>query len=106
MKPSVHVALSARVELTRVVLPDGDFYRRLFTTRTDYNFSPDVSWANLIQYDNESHILGIQSRFRWILKPGTDLFLVFNRGWYRDEDDTYLPSFDRGSVRFQYTFRL
>jgi hypothetical protein len=106
VKPSVHVFLSARVELTRVELPAGDFYRRLFTTRADYNFSPNVSWANLIQYENESRILGIQSRFRWIVKPGTDVFLVFNRGWYRDLDATYLPSFDRGSVKFQYTFRL
>ena len=33
--------------------------------------------------DSESRVLGVQSRFRWIIKPGSDLFLVINRGWYR-----------------------
>ena len=77
------------------------------TVRFDYNFSTNVSWANLVQYDSESRILGVQSRFRWILKPGNDLFIVLNRGWYRREfDNRYLPSFDKGSVKLQYTFRL
>ena len=77
------------------------------TVRADYNFTPNVSWANLAQYDNESRIAGLQSRFRWILKPGNDLFLVLNRGWYRTLDDPrFEPSFDRGSAKLQYTFRF
>jgi len=54
---------------------------------------------------NESHILGFQSRFRWILKPGNDLFVVFNRGW-EDIDNRFRSAFDHGTVKFQYTFRL
>ena len=77
------------------------------TARADYNFSPDVSWANLIQYDNESRVAGLQSRFRWILRPGNDLFLVLNRGWVRSLDDNrFEPSFDRGCAKLQYTFRF
>jgi hypothetical protein len=59
-----------------------------------------------MQYDNESRILGFQSRFRWILKPGNDLFLVLNRGWYRTYEHTYESSFDRATVKLQYTFRF
>jgi hypothetical protein len=90
-----------------VTLREGVFTTQLFTLRADYNFSPNVSWANLVQYDSESRVMGVQSRFRWILKPGSDFFLVLNRGWYRREfDGHFLPYFDKGSVKLQYTFRL
>ncbi len=77
----------------------------MFELGADINFSPRISWANLVQFDNDSRILGVQSRFRWILKPGNDLFVVINRGW-EDIDNRFRPAFDRGTVKFQYTFRL
>jgi len=107
LKPNTHVALSVQTERNDVALPQGTFYTQVITGRADYNFSPDVSWANLVQYDNESRIAGLQSRFRWILQPGNDLFLVLNRGWVRTLDDNrFEPSFDRGSAKLQYTFRF
>ena len=48
----------------------------------------------------------MQSRFRWILQPGNDLFLVLNRGWLREFDGNYSTSFNRESVKLQYTFRF
>ena len=106
-KPSTHVLAAVAFERNDVSMREGSFSAQVFTVRGDYNFSPNVSWANLVQYDSESRILGAQSRFRWILKPGNDLFLVLNRGWYhRELDNRYLPSFDKGSVKLQYTFRL
>ena len=59
-----------------------------------------------MQYDSVSRILGFQARFRWILRPGNDLFFVVSRGWYRRDDESYVPSFDRGSAKLQWTFRL
>ena len=107
LKPNTHVALSVQSERNDVTLPQGSFYTQILTVRADYNFTPNVSWANLAQYDNESRIAGLQSRFRWILKPGNDLFLVLNRGWYRTLDDPrFEPSFDRGSAKLRYTFRF
>jgi len=79
----------------------------VMTGRVDYNFTANVSWATLTQYDNESRIAGLQSRFRWILQPGNDLFLVLNRGWHRTLDDNrFEPAFDRASAKLQYTFRF
>ena len=107
LKPNTHVALSARTERNDVVLPQGTFFTQIFTIRADYNFTANVSWATLTQYDNESRIAGVQSRFRWILQPGNDLFLVLNRGWHRTLDDSrFEPGFDRGSAKLQYTFRF
>jgi len=48
----------------------------------------------------------VQSRFRWILQPGNDLFLVLNRGWLKDLDGRYRREFDRGTAKLQYTIRL
>jgi hypothetical protein len=104
-KPDAHLRFEARTEHNDVVLPEGEFETSIYELRADTNFSPDLSWANLVQYDSDSRLVGFQSRFRWILKPGNDLFLVYNRGWLKSDDQT-LPSFERGSVKFQYTFRL
>ncbi len=107
VKPNTHIYASLQYERNDVSQSEGDFSVQVVTLSADYNFSPNVSWANLLQYDSESRILGVQSRFRWILKPGSDLFVVINRGWYRSEwDNRYTRSYDKGSVKLQYTFRL
>ena len=106
-KPTHHVRTSFEVGRNEVSLAQGTFTTQVFTVRADYNFSPNLSWANLLQYDTESRLLGVQSRFRWIIRPGSDLFLVLNRGWYRDPtDNRFVPVFDKGSAKLQYTFRL
>jgi hypothetical protein len=105
-KPSTHVALGVEIERNDISLPGGSFVTHVVAVKGDYSFSPDVSWANLVQYDNESRLLGVQSRFRWILKPGNDLFVVLNRGWYHDFEGRYHRLFDRGSAKLQYTFRF
>ena len=106
LKPGHHLLLGLRAERADVDLKQGSFYKQLFGFQADYNFSPNVSWANLVQYDNGSRILGFQTRFRWILKPGNDLFLVLNRGWFRTYERTYVSTFDRGTIKLQYTFRF
>ena len=47
----------------------------------------------------------VQAAYWWGSKPGNDLFVVINRGW-EDIDDRFRSAFDRGTVKFQYTFRL
>jgi len=106
LKPSAHVSLAIRLDRNDVALREGRFYTQVLTARADYNFTANVSWQNLEQYDNETRILSFQSRFRWILKPGNDLFLVLNRGWFRDFTGTYSTSFNRESAKLQYTFRF
>jgi hypothetical protein len=106
LKPTHHLLLGLTAMRADVSLVQGNFFYQLFGLQADYNFSPNISWANLVQYDNESRILGFQSRFRWIIKPGNDLFLVMNRGWYRTFEHDYLSTFDRGTVKLQYTFRF
>ena len=106
LKPSAHLLLDFSADRNDIYLKEGDFFTQLFSVQGNYNFTPNISWANLMQYDSESRIMGIQSRFRWILKPGNDLFLVLNRGWYRTFDHYYISSFDRATIKLAYTFRF
>jgi hypothetical protein len=106
LKPSSHLVLGLGAQRADVDLVQGKFFTQLFSLQANYNFSPNISWNNLVQYDNESRILGFQTRFRWILKPGNDLFLVLNRGWEKTYERDYISSFDRGTIKLQYTFRF
>jgi hypothetical protein len=106
LKPNAHLAIVLRADRNDIALRDGRFYTQVVTARADYNFTPNVSWQNLQQYDNESRLSSFQSRFRWILKPGNDLFVVINRGWVKTLDGSFDSTFDRVSSKLQYTFRF
>ena len=107
LKPSRHVALSVQAERNTVALPEGSFITDILTLKADCNVTPNLSWANLAQYDNESSVAGLQSRFRWIIQPGNDLFLIINRGWRRTLDESrFEPLFDSASAKIQYTVRF
>jgi uncharacterized protein DUF5916 len=106
LKPNAHLSVALRADRNDIALAEGRFFTQVVTARVDYNFTPNVSWQNLQQYDNESQLLSFQSRFRWILKPGNDLFIVINRGWIRTFDDRFESAFDRASSKLQYTFRF
>ena len=64
-----------------VRLPEGDFTTRLARLRVNLAFTPDISWQTIAQYDNVSDRFGIQSRFKWIVEPGDEIFLVLNQGF-------------------------
>ncbi len=89
-------------------LPEGDFIARILTSNIDYSISPFLSFTNLVQYDNRSDNLGLQSRIRWTITPGRDLFVVFNQGWLQDPMGGFrFQSQDtKVSTKFQYTFRF
>jgi hypothetical protein len=106
LKPNAHLSLAMRLDRNDIALVEGRFYTQVTTARADYNFTPNVSWQNLEQYDNETRLLSFQSRFRWILRPGNDLFVVLNRGWVKTFDGSYESAFDRASSKLQYTFRF
>ncbi len=82
---------------------------RAFTThigsgRVDLHFTPAVSLRNLVQFDNESNVLGWQSRLRWIYAPGCDFFAVLGTAWQREEDDSIVPT--EQSLQFKIAHSL
>ena len=78
-RPTHRVFLRANYTENRVNLPQGNFVQRLLETRIDLHYSANLAWTNLIQYDNVREVLAINSRLRWIIVEGRELFLVFNQ---------------------------
>ena len=103
-----HFQLAAQTEQTFARLKEGRFVARVYSLRADYAFSPFLTMSNLVQFDNESRNLGWQSRVRWILKPGNDLFVVFNQGWLQNERGGYnfRATGTKLAGKLQYTFRF
>ena len=100
--------ISLRTNQTFARLPEGDFTARIVTSNINYSASPRLSFFNLIQYDNRSKNLGWQSRVRWTLQPGNELFVSFHQGWIHEEGDDlrFRAQDSKLSTKFQYSFRF
>src|SRR5262245_45114109 len=76
-------------------LAQGRFHTRLYRVVPELQFGAWVAWVNNIQYDTQSAVLGWQSRFRWILKPGNDLYVVYTQNWFDDPLEPRMYTLDR-----------
>ena len=89
-------------------LPQGNFIARIYSAQVNYAVSSLLSFSNLIQFDNRSANLGLQSRVRWTIEPGNDIFFVFGQGWVQDFERGY--DFRRQdsklATKLQYTLRF
>ena len=77
-KVAIPLYVSAEYLHNRVFLPSGSFSANVSRLQLNVLFSPDVTLYNYMQYDNFSRLLGWQSRFYWILRPGNEIILVWN----------------------------
>ena len=103
--PGVFVYTAA--ELNSIVLPEGSFRTRLYRVVPELQFTPFLTWVNNVQYDTVSGVAGWQSRFRWIVRPGNDIYIVYTNNWL---DDPLLGQFAtqdrRLSTKALYTYRF
>jgi hypothetical protein len=90
-------------------LKQGNFVQRLWQLQSSYAWSPNLVLTSFIQYDSESQNLGTNSRLRWTIKPGNDLFIVWNRGWQRliltPRDPSLVPDNELIAIKLRWTFR-
>ena len=101
-------SISLNTNQTFAQLPQGNFVARIFGTQINYAVSPFLSFSNLVQFDNRSGNLGLQSRVRWTLKPGNDVFFIFGQGWIQELGGFYdfRQKDSRLATKLQYTFRF
>ena len=59
-------------------LPQGTFVQQVFGSRFRFNVSPDLQLNSYVQYDNDSRLVGTNTRLRWTFSPVGDLFVVYN----------------------------
>jgi hypothetical protein len=106
LPPRFTIGVSTNQTFAR--LPEGHFIARIFTSNVGYAASPSLSLSNLVQYDNRSRNLGWQSRIRWTLQPGSDVFFAFNQGWIQEDASNirFRTEDSKVSAKFQYSFRF
>lgn len=101
------VIVYASTELNRVRLAEGAFSTRLYRLVGETQFSPWIALVNNFQYDSVSRVLGWQSRFRWILRPGSDVYFVYTHNWLDDPATAGFATVDRRiASKVLYTHRF
>lgn len=104
-RPVTGVSVNADWEHTRAALPEGSFRTHVLRLNGTYSPTPDLSFSTRIQFDNVSDRLGVFVRTRWIVRPGSNLFLVLTRNWHHTRGrfsptDAELASKLTYSIRF------
>jgi hypothetical protein len=101
------VIIYTSTEWNRIDLPQTRFRTRLFRLTPELQFGQWVSLVNTVQFDSVSSVLGWQSRFRWIVTPGDDIYVVYTQNWL---DDTVLNRLTtlsrRATAKLLYTRRF
>ena len=106
-RPSNHFAFGLGYDWNDIDLPQGDFITRLTRMTMDVNFSSTLYWVSLVQYDNVSEVIGVNTRLNWIPKAGQEGLIVLNHSLQdRDEDNVFRSELLDLSIKLSYTFRF
>lgn len=105
LRPSGSLNLSATVERQDVSLPQGAFATTLVRMNANWSPTPYTSLMNAVQYDNVSRALGLNSRLRWIVRPGSDLYVVYAHDWLYG-DGRFLTLARGATTKLNYTHRF
>ena len=104
---SRYFAMSLSYDWNDIELPQGEFITRLSSVSTQVAFSPTLYWVSLLQYDNLSEELGINTRLQWIPKAGQEAFIVLNHNMQDiDKDNRFQSAYSDLSLKLRYTFRF
>lgn len=104
-KICVPVYLGLDAERRQVNLTEGDFVTQIYRINLNFLFSPNISWYNFAQYDNDTETIGWQSRFQWIISPGKVIFLTFNSPVI-DPMERFKPEVYEARVKIKYAIRF
>jgi len=88
-----------------VELPDGSFVTQIYRLNLNFLFSPNLSWYNFAQYENQTETIGWQSRLQWIIKPGKEIFLTFNSPLI-DPLERFKAEAYEARIKAKYTIRF
>ena len=105
IRPRNGIVAALGSSFNRVELDEGSFSTQILSLVVDTQFSPFVSVSNNVQYDTVSRILGWQFRFRQIVAPGNDIYLVWVNNWL-DTGEAFTTSARSAAAKLVYTHRF
>ena len=110
-RPNAGVSVAASVGYNDVDLPRGAFSANVYEIEAQWDPTPFVSSIVQIQYDDVSQLAGIFARLRWIVRPGSNIFLVYRHNWENTgaglfEKPDLITVSQGASLKLNYTYRL
>ena len=81
VRPRPGVLATMTASFSRIELPQSTLETKLLRAIVNTQFNPFMSISNNIQFDSVSRVLGWQFRYRWIVEPGNDLYVVWLHNW-------------------------
>jgi Domain of unknown function (DUF5916)/Carbohydrate family 9 binding domain-like len=78
-RPSEHFLFDLTDSFNNVRLTQGNFTTNLIAGRVNYNFSRKLLTSALMQLNSAARISTINVRLRYIYRPNSDLFIIYNR---------------------------
>jgi hypothetical protein len=105
LRPFTGIEFNPEYVRTNVRLEEGNFSTDLFRFSANLDFTTSLFITTTIQYDNLSQLLASNNRIRWIITPGSDLFLVYNHNWL-EEVSRFRTLQRSGTIKLSYTHRF
>lgn len=87
LRPISGLNLRVNYSHSKVALAEGQFSASLLQFQGGYDITPRISLSSILQFDNITKVLGMNHRFRWIIRPGSDIFIVYNQNWINEDLD-------------------
>src|SRR5215510_32368 len=78
-RPNEHLLFDFTDSFNGVRLPQGEFTTNLVAGRVNYNFSRKLLTSALMQLNSAARLSAINIRLRYIYKPNSDLFVIYNQ---------------------------
>ncbi len=108
VRPSPGINIGGDYRHTKVTAENKGFDTNLFQVNLGFDFTPDISLSSNIQFEDVSKVLGTNTRFRWIITPGTDVFFVYNHNWLNRTllERRFTTLQEVGALKAVYTHRF
>lgn len=110
VRPRLGVSISTSYQRNEVRLPQGNFDTNLIRLSGDWNLSPLASITGNVQYDDVSQVVGLFARARWIVRPGSDIYLVWSHNWRNEVarllDREFTTISWGGAMKLNYSYRF
>lgn len=105
-RPIPGIELSPSYTRRMIRLPEGDFNADILLFEGVWDLTTELFFTTNLQYDNVSGGVGLNNRLRWIITPGSDLFLVYNHNWEENPLGQLETATQAGIVKLSYTHRF
>jgi len=105
--PNEHFNLKFKLDFNKYEFPGVTAYTRQLTFENEISFNAILSLVTLAQFDNISDDIGINSRLRYNISAGKDIWFVLNHNMVRDRsiDDRFHSTQSAAIAKIRYTFR-